>query len=291
MRHTLHRMLSEVALLGHAQDLHWAQLAELTGCAASRFVDADGREVYASVYFAELDAAGQTGLDAFGPDDEIELDGTLGRYGASLLDGVHRLQRPGGPASPPGSAPQVRLSFVLVALGRGPDELRVSTPANARLDRVPSLGAEPDSYRLVRAALGNRSLADPPPDAPPMWAGEFTRVYPIDPDRDLNGVGLLYFANYVTFLDRVERDALEECAGLDPRSLDGRVTLRRRIGYYGNARSSDRLRVTAEAHALDPSRTRYLVRHRMERVSDGRLMALATAERRLRTVPRSEPVE
>ena len=180
---------------------------------------------------------------------------------------------------------------MLVALGRGPDELRVSTPANARLDAVPSLGAEPASYRLVRTALASRRLVEAPPEAPPMWPGEFTREYPIDPDRDLNGVGLLYFANYVTFLDAAERDALEECAGVEPRRLDGRVTMRRRIAYYGNALSSDRLRVRVEAHALDASRSRFLVQHRMERVSDGRLIALASAERRLRTRVPSEPIE
>lgn len=294
MPHTIRGALGEVALLAHAQDLHWKELGALAGCPASRFRDAAGSEVYASIYFAEFDGGGEHGLAAFRPDDRIEVFGALGRYGLSMLDGVHRLYPAGTAPSEAASVPPslvLRLSFVLVAMGRGPDELSVSTPANAHVHRVPSLADEPDSYRLVKAAQ-RASGFDAPAGARRLWADDFSRDYPINPDRDLNGVGLLYFANYVALLDTAERAALEERAGLASDRLDGRVTLRRRVAYYGNARSSDRLRIAVEAYALgDAPEGRFRVHHRVHRISDGRLIALASAERRLRSGPSGEAVD
>jgi probable biosynthetic protein (TIGR04098 family) len=295
MPHTISGALGEVALLAHAQDLHWNELGALAGCPASRFRDAAGSEVYASIYFAELDGTGDRGLAAFRPDDEIEVFGTLGRYGPSMLDGVHRLYPAGTAASAAASVTPslvLRLSFVLVAMGRGPDELRVSTPANGRIDRVPSLADEPDSYRLVKTAQRAGGFGEPPAGARRLWADDFSRDYPIDPDRDLNGVGLLYFANYVALLDSAERAALEERAGLAAEHLDGRVTVRRRVAYYGNACSSDRLRITVEAYTLgNVADGRFRVHHRVHRISDGRLIALASAERRLRSGRSGEPID
>jgi probable biosynthetic protein (TIGR04098 family) len=288
MPHTITGALSEIALFAQAQDLHWKEMGRLTGCPASRQVDVAGREVYASIFFADFEGLLERGLSTFRPDDEIELVGTLGRYGTSVLDGLHRIYPAGTlPAVLPAvlpAAPSLRLSFILVGMGGGPDDLRVSTPSNARIDRIPLLDGEPDSYRLVRAAQSAGGFASPHADASRLWPGAYSRTYPINPDRDLNGVGLLYFANYVAFLDAAERHALEEAAGFSPEQLDGRVTLRRRIAYYGNARSSDQLHIDVEVFALDgPPPSRLLVHHQVHRVSDGRLIALASAERLLRS--------
>lgn len=296
MPHTICGALGEVALFAHAQDLHWKEIGTLTACPASRLLDATGTEVYASIFFAELESGGDRGLAAFRPDDELELVGTLGRYGASMLDGEYRLYPAGSLAAelpdPLPVAPSLRLSFVLVSPGSGPDALRVSAPANAHMERIPPLASEPDSYRIVKQAQAAGGFVSPPATAQRLWAGTFSRVYAINPDRDLNGVGLLYFANYVAFLDAAEREALQEHAGLPPERLDGRVTLRRRIAYYGNARSTDRLEITVEAFALDGEpEGRLLVSHQVRRVSDGRLIALAGAERRLRAPGSPEAIE
>jgi probable biosynthetic protein (TIGR04098 family) len=281
MPHTISGAVGEIALLAHAQDLHWKEMGSLTGCPASRQVSATGEDVYASIFYVDLEAPPDRGLAAFGPDDTLEIEGTFGRYGPSMLDGTHRLRalRDG----PDGPAIRLRLSFVLVAMGAGPDDLRISVPANAAIERIPGLVEEPDSYRVARAAQAAGGLDAAPAGARALWDKPRTRTYAINPDRDLNGVGLLYFANYVAFLDAAERDTLEAEAGIPAARLDGRVTVQRRIAYYGNARSSDRLQVTVDCHAYDgPPAERLLVRHAVRRVSDGRLVALATATRLLR---------
>lgn len=280
MSDTICGALRETALLATMQERHWREMGELTGCPASRFRDQHGNAVYASVYFVEV-TTGDEGLGAFGPDDELAVSGALSRYGSSMLDGVHHLAAVGDQSG----ALTVKISFVLVAGDEGPDALRVSTPANAALGRIPGLAVEPISYRAIRTAQADGGFFVAPPEARRLWDGAFEFAAAIDPDRDLNGVGLLYFANYVTFLDASERAALVE-AGFAPVALDGRITRRRQIGYYGNATPRDRLLVDVEAYALNgPPMTRFLVNHRVRRQSDGRLIAIASAERALRPGP------
>jgi probable biosynthetic protein (TIGR04098 family) len=285
MPHTIAGALGEVALLARSQDLHWRTLGEASGCPASRLADAAGRDVYASVYFVDVAADAAHGLASFGPDDQTELVGALGRYGASMLDGSHALYGAGVlpdvlPAVLPPPPVHVRMAFVLVAMGGGNDDLRVAAPANARLDAIAPLGAEPDAYRLSRAARAAGGFA-PPGGVTPLWSGAHCATLPINPDRDLNGVGLLYFANYVAFLDAAERQALS-AAGFSAAQLDGRVTVRRRIAYYGNALSHDALRIETEAQRADGDAGRLHIAARVHRVSDDRLIAVASAERRLR---------
>lgn len=145
MPHTISGALSEVALLAHLQDLQWTELGRLTGCPASRQVDASGREVYASIYFVDVAGPPDAGLRAFRPDDDLAVVSTLGRFGQTMLEAEHVLEPPESRAPPPPATPsvlRVRLSNVLVALGSGPDDLRISTPANARLATgTPGAGA------------------------------------------------------------------------------------------------------------------------------------------------------
>ncbi len=285
MPHTIARALSEVALLGHSQDLQWTMIGDLTGRAASQQLDAAGREVYASIYFVDVFGFPAAGLGVFGPDDDLEVVSTLGRYGPSMLDAEHRLYR--STALPPvlpdalPPAPTVRLSNVLVGMVDGPDDLRVTTPANATIDGIPSLSAEPDSYRLIKQAQREGRFFEAPADARVLVAEAPPLIQPINPDRDLNGVGLLYFANYVAFMNLAERAALETRAGFAPEALDRRVTLRRRIGFYGNARPHDHLAI--EVDIFEIAVGRLLVHHRIRRRSDDRLIAVASAERQLRS--------
>src|SRR4051794_8259130 len=88
MPHTICGALSEIALFAYSQDLHWKELGAVLGCPASQLLDAAGNEVYASVYFADFNG-GDRGVTAFSPDDEVDIIGSLGRFGPSMLDGVH----------------------------------------------------------------------------------------------------------------------------------------------------------------------------------------------------------
>lgn len=287
MPHTQDGGMSEVALLAHMGDRRWIDLGDATGVAASAHRDADGHDVYASFYFVEVSGFPDDGLGVFGPDDELEIVSTLERFGRSMLDGRHFLYRAGTlPAALPETlpaAPCVRLSNVLVREGRGMDDLRITVPANARIDDIPVSPTEPESYGLIKAARTSGRFRESPDGATPLWDGARTIRYPIDPDRDINGVGLVYFANYVAIMDLAERRALVESGGHTPEALDGRRTRWRRIGFYGNALRHDALQVEVEAFAVpSPAAPVLLLHHRIRREGDGRLIAVSTAEKALR---------
>lgn len=287
MPHTQAGGLGEVALLAHAGDLRWRDIGAATGVPASHQRDPEGRPVYASFYYVDVDGFPADGLGAFGPDDDVEFVSTLVRFGRSMLDGEHRLFRAGAlPENLPSvlpAAPRVRLSNVFVREGAGPDDLRITAPANSRVEDIPASPEEPDSYRLIKTAREAGRFLAPPADAQALWSGARVVPYPINPDRDVNGVGLVYFANYVAFTDLAERRALEESGAYAPADLDGRVTLRRRIGFYGNAQRHDTLAIEVEAWAL-PGPPRLLLHHRIRRSADGRLIAVSSAEKALQPV-------
>lgn len=287
MPHTQSGGLGEQALLACTGDLRWVDIGAASGAPAAQHKDSEGRAVYASFYFAEVKDFPERGLAEFAPEDEIEIVSTMTRYGRTMLDGEHRLYRKGQlPADLPAvlpSAPRVRLSNVFVCEGRGPDDLRITTPANANIEAIPASESEPDSYAIIRAARqAGRFYATPPTDVVALWEGVRTVVYPINPDRDVNGVGLIYFANYVTFMDFAERVTLEESGAYSAVDLDGRTTLRRRIGYYGNAQRHDTLEIDVEAFRFTTRPGHLLLHHRIRRPADGRLIAVSTVEKALR---------
>jgi probable biosynthetic protein (TIGR04098 family) len=67
-------------------------------------------------------------------------------------------------------------------------------------------------------------------------------IHAIDIDRDTNGAGIVYFANYVAFMNRAERETIDP---MPPAPAAGptavRVIQQRRIAYFGNASTSDRI--------------------------------------------------
>src|SRR4029453_11306480 len=243
MPHTQMGGMSEVALLAYLGDLRWGDLGTATGVAPSAQRDADGHAVYASFYFVGIDGFPEAGLGVFGPDDTIDIVSTLERYGRSMLDGEHFLYRAGTlPAELPATlppAPRVRLSNVIVREGRNMDDLRSTWPANANLDDVPVSADEPDSYRLIKLARQTGRFGELPGGASPLWVGRRSVRYPIDADRDVNGVGLVYFANYVAILDWAERQTLVASGGYSPEALDGRRTRWGRLGFYRKAPRHD----------------------------------------------------
>lgn len=285
MPHTQSGGLSEQALLAVAGDLRWTDIGAASGTPASQQLDSEGRAVYASFYFVEVADFGERGLATFAPADEIEIVSTLSRYGRTMLDGEHRLYRQGTlPAELPARlppAPRVRLSNVFVCEGKGPNDLKITSPANARIEEIPASESEPDSYAFIRSARRAGRFFEPPQDATPLWEGARTIVYPINPDRDVNGVGLIYFANYVAFMDLAERAALEGSGLYRATDLDGRSTLWRRIGYYGNALRHDTLEIGVEAYRLAANPGHLLLHHRIRRPSDGRLIAVSSAQKAL----------
>jgi probable biosynthetic protein (TIGR04098 family) len=108
----------------------------------------------------------------------------------------------------------------------------------------------------------------------------------VDADRDTNGAGLLYFANYAIVVHIAEREALQAMAASSHISAHaGRDVRRRRLAYYGNAEPEDVLRITADVFGRSDQSGSVAVRCRVRRDADDQLICLSEAILHLRTAP------
>jgi probable biosynthetic protein (TIGR04098 family) len=288
--HTDHRGLAEHRLLMHAGHFQWASIASAIGRPLSALRTVNGAEVYATFYFLEERFPAAAPIDGFGLDHHLTFAVFLRAFknivveGQVLFDHAARIASTlaGAPERPGPDAiarhPYLRLANIFITPEAGNRRLRVAPPANADLSRLPPLPNAENPYHLCRAAeaTGRLGVLDA------VWApadrrAGFTHRYAIDPDRDTNGAGLVYFANYVAFMDAAERAALTtNCLRpFGPAAVAGRVVERRQIAYYGNVDVTDSVRSDVSLFVRPDDPGRVGIRHVVRRDEDGRLICLS----------------
>lgn len=240
MPHLGRNNLSENALFKAIGNDRWNKIEEAGGVPTGLIRDDADSRLYATFYFLEVHFTPEHPLAVHGENESMSFSTDLSHFGQVYLDGRHRL------ADDPDL--WVRSSNVFIYQERGPSKLAMSIPANMDFARIPELPSQPDSLTLCRLARRDGSFFEPEADDVDIFDGVREFSYQLDPDRDMNGAGLVYFANFIAFLDRAERGVLADLAHPIPASvLDSRSTYQRRIGYFGNAQASDTLRVFVRA--------------------------------------------
>jgi probable biosynthetic protein (TIGR04098 family) len=236
MPHLGRNNLSESALFKAIGNDRWQQLESQGKTRSALIRDEAGERLYATFFFLEVNLAPEKPLSAFGENDEIKFVRDLSHYTKVYLDGRYTLT----------DNPNywIRASNVFIYQERGPSKLSLAVPINVDFSDIPELPEQPDSLALCRQAKARGSFSDAEQEATELYSGEREFVYQLDADRDLNGAGLIYFANFISFLDLAERRILTELEDPMPSSLlDARSTYYRRIGYFGNAQHTDRLHI------------------------------------------------
>jgi probable biosynthetic protein (TIGR04098 family) len=280
--HTNHRGLSEPLLLQHAGHFQWTSIAAVTGGPLSRLRTAAGGEVYAAFYYIEERFPAAAPLESFGLDDELRFAIALRSFKNIAVEGRIVFDRPERLAdrarveswlAPDAGAPPhpfIRFGNIFVTPVKGNSVLRVAPPAAADFSGLTPLPNDENPYHLTRAASEGRGLGVI--DEEWQRVGSFEHRYRIDVDRDTNGAGLVYFANYATFMETAERLALESLSLPAAGSL-----LHRRIAYYGNADVADTIqtRVTVLRHPGAPRAIGF--RYAIERHEDGQTICLSEA--------------
>jgi probable biosynthetic protein (TIGR04098 family) len=240
MPHLGRHNLSESALFKAIGNDRWKQIENVGGVQSALIHDDARSRLYATFFFMEVHLPREMPLSSFGENCTVQFDVELTHFSKVYLDGRYAL------AAHPEYG--VRASNVFIYQERGPSKLSVSVPVNMDFSRIPELPAVPDSLGLCREARGRGAFLDPLPGDIALFEGEREFVYRIDADRDLNGAGLVYFANFISFLDLAERQLLSAMdRPVPPGLLDGRSTYSRRIGYFGNATSTDSLHILLKA--------------------------------------------
>jgi len=304
MPHLGPHALSESQMLKHLGHLRWQAFQRLAGVPTHLVADGEGRRLYATFYHGDIEFPLAAPPHTFCENDRIILVGDLAAYGRNILDGHFALYRADDARAETWGVPDdasrdrflqagiplFRLSNIFIGQETGPEKLKIGQPANADFSKLRGMAEPPGGYERNRQARETGRFFDPPPGARPAPPVPLQLEHPIDPDRDVNGVGLVYFGNFPAFFDVAERAALTALpnGGLPRPFADRRGTLRRRVGWFGNARSDDRLRmhvacailpepVHAESRSLPYGQMWFTLR--ISRASDERLIAITTADR------------
>ena len=236
MPHLGRHNLSESALFKAIGYNRWKQIEDAGGIKSALICDAAGTRLYATFFFLEVNLPRHMPLSTFGENSFVPFNTDLAHYSRVYLDGWYSL------AEHPEFG--VRASNVFIYQERGPSKLSLSMPMNVDFSSISELLAAPDSLDLCRKAKVDRTFFESCKNDLDVYNGEREFVYEIDADRDLNGAGLVYFANFISFLDLAERKISSTLQSPLPSGiLDARSTYRRRIGYFGNAQSTDRLHI------------------------------------------------
>jgi probable biosynthetic protein (TIGR04098 family) len=294
--------LAESPLLMLIGDIRWRQIQEICGTASRDLVDDAGQRVYATFYYIAVHFPRGTPMAAFGENDRFTIVNTLHLHEEGAVDGFHLLY----PADWPDNQkvalaseaeirhlgiPYVRSCNTFVRMVQGASWLKKATPAALRRNRTPVRPGPPDTYGLLLKVSQESGFAGPPHTYSALGAEPVRWTYRPQPDRDLNGVGLLYFANYPRILDVVEREILSANTALLPLAseiLDRRTIEHREIAYLCNIVPSDSIDVVLDAWIENPflrgeadpaDEIRLFVNYEMYRRSDGRKMLVSTAEK------------
>jgi probable biosynthetic protein (TIGR04098 family) len=253
---------------GHAQ---CNTIAGAIGMPLSDLRTLTGGEVYPAFYYIDLVVPDATPIESFGLDDAIRFRVALRAFRNIAIEG--RLEFAAPEAFERADAARGRIHFgnIFITPVRGNSELRVAAPANADFSRFAVLPNEENPYQVTRAARARGTLG--------LIADDWTEAAPpfeyrceLDPDRDTNGAGLVYFANYIVYAEMADRRAWLAAGYSGERSLR-----HRRVAYYGNAEPGDALivRMRVYRHAARSG----LLGHRctIERAHDGMLICLSEA--------------
>ncbi len=302
MSHTGRNNLAETPLLKVVGDLRWLQMARITGIDSRDVKDDQNNRLYATFFYVDVVFPEKTPMAYFGENDRLSLVNTIQSWdNNSMLDGYHFLYPADWPeekkvALPDGASavklgiPYVRTSNTFVLMFQGASWLKKGVPCHPGMAKIPRAKELFDSYAMMMSAHENGRFRVASKMMSPLNDERMHFVYQPLPDRDLNGVGLLYFANYPTILDLAERELLSTQTRIkfDHHLLDLRTVVRRQSAYLSNVTPDDSVDVYLDAWIENPwikashgdkNVIRLFLNFEMYRRSDRRKMMVSTVEK------------
>ena len=280
--------------LGTLGDWTWDAVHRLCGVDPCRARNDADQPAYLSFFYTRVKAGTGVHLKAFEPGDDLEVATRLFRCNNESVYALHRV---GGADVIPADAslsceefhqnPRAGCLYVehfnrWVSRSRpGSNESLVrASPGDFRFEHLPRLEEGFQPWRYYEDAVPRGTfLADSPEFE--LLAGDFETTYAIDPIRDINGVGLLYFASYFTIVDGAMLELWESLGGTDETFLDRAVT-DQQICFLGNADHHTGLRLQVRLRRRRDAPHQYVFDVVISRTGEkGKVIAISTVTARL----------
>ncbi len=229
---------------GQLGDWAWDAVSAACGVNAYRAHDHDGTPTYLSFYYFRIRAGRRLHPLAVTFGDRLQIVSKVYGYGSESVLTLHRIAYEDGTAAEPidpesffkpDDSDFLRveifnrwISRATPGTNRG---LVRASPVGFRHEHLPVLPEEHSPRRAYGHARAHGTFDPSGATGQREW---FTVDYPVEPSRDLNGVGLLYFASYFSIVDwgllRLWRSL-----GRPDGAFLTRTVLDQRMCYLGNA--------------------------------------------------------
>ncbi len=194
-----------------------------------------GQEIYATFYFIEERFPDHALPNTFQLDDSLAFAVFLRGFkgiaveSETVFDRVPRLEdwlatAPTRISTPDRMTfPYVRMATIFITPEGGNSRLKVASPAGVDFSGLPLLPNDENPYQMTRQAKETLDLG-----LLDGWTEDRDHASPdvihaIDIDRDTNGAGIVYFANYVAFMNRAERETVDAMPSASACRAEGRA--------------------------------------------------------------------
>jgi probable biosynthetic protein (TIGR04098 family) len=242
--------LSENWMFKEVGDMHWSILTGALGVKSREIADQAGERLYAT--FTRMRWSADVPLVRFAENDTLDITAATTRYGAGMFFSTMDLKSDAGRIKF-----EIMSNFSKFGEGGGNTSMTKGQPAIPDGFAIPSLPEHPEFSNGFREA---RKSLDTLPTS--IWGTE----YQLQPQTDVNGVGLVYFASYPLIADLCLNRYLERS------ELLAWSPVERDICYFANADVEDLL--IYRIHSDDQTRNTRKIVATLRRDSDGKAMAL-----------------
>lgn len=243
---------------GSIGDWTWDTVSELCGINAFDATNPDGAPTYLSFYYFHIRASRRLHVNSLTFGDRLDVRSRLFDFGSESILTLHEIRREGARSGPVDPDAFYRFDdpdcvyvenynrWITRSRPGSNEDLVKSSPVGFRHDHLPRLPAAYSPRRVYNHARTALTFLDGTPAGRVALGHGFTVDYPVEPSRDLNGVGLLYFASYFSIIDWALLRFWREL-GRDTAAFLNRVVLDHRLCYLGNADADAVLRVSVDA--------------------------------------------
>lgn len=269
-------------LVGLIGDLTWETVGLLCGINSFKAFDPNGIPTYLSFYYYQILGDLDFHLHGLTFGDQLRVVSTCYGLGSESIVTLHRLC-----FKPQNLPDRVTMEEMIhnrypaclyvqnfnrwVQRGDGGNEnLSSASPQGFNYQHLPGIAAELSPRIVCDLARRTEKFTDPQGY---VQRDELTVAYSIDMARDINGVGLLYFASYFAMTQRA-LVTLWQKQGRSPQSFFNRRVMNQRILFVGNADPGTRLslKISHWLHENCPGKERFDVNIMEE--ERGRLLAI-----------------
>jgi probable biosynthetic protein (TIGR04098 family) len=247
--------------VGQIGDWTWDTVSEVCGTDVYRAFGPGGQPSYLSFYYFHIRPGLTLHPDALTFGDRLEVTSRVFGFGSQSVLTLHRLRRPEPGASAGDGdagldpdefflAPRPDCAYVQNfnrwisrSHAGSNEELVTNSPPGFEYGHLPTLPEQFSPRLECGRARATGTFHDPAGE--PGWDPRVTGYeveYPVDITRDLNGVGLLYFASYFSILDGALLKLWRHQGRPDRAFLD-RTVLDHKLCYLGNADFDSVLRI------------------------------------------------